>query len=128
MKVFVSAIVALSLITGFVIFAGIHSHSALSSMLERADDLPELVEETKEHSGEAAGVLSDIRKIWDRERFTLSLSISHRELDEVDFSLRSVEASIKAGDSGNYAYAVSILKERLRLLESSEHFSPYGIV
>ena len=128
MKVFISALVALALITSFVVFAGINSHSALSSMLERSDTLPDTYTNEEEHSGRITGVLSEIREIWERKRFTLSLSISHRELDEIDLSLRSLEASVAAEDVGNYADALSILKERLRLLESSEHFSPDGIV
>lgn len=127
MKVFISAIISLALITGFVVFSSVHAQTVSDAMLEQTEKLVSHVTESEDADADLE-IIGKIREIWEDERFVLSLGVSHREIDEIDLSVCSLEAALRAGDRGNVSDAAALLRERLILLKYSESFSPDGIV
>lgn len=86
------------------------------------DDLSRAVEALPDDA--ATAVLDELSGKWDKCKTWISVSVSHRETDDIDDSISQLEVHIKEKNQSAYASAVASLKCQLSRLAESETLSP----
>lgn len=127
MKIFISACAALLLTFTLVISTSVTTKHIIDDM-NREINASENLDSDNAISDNADYALRKADEIWNEHRFLLCLSISRKEADDIEISIKSTQAALESGNIGLYKVYLTALSEKLSKLAESETLSFEGIL
>ncbi len=118
MRVFISALLILLLLSAGVFANGIFLHARLCTLIDEALSLPDAVpaEETQ-----YADAMEGLTALWDRTRPLAVITVSSARIEHIDRAIDNIKAGWEAEDDAAYRQAraeLLLLLRRLRAMES----------
>lgn len=127
MKIFISACMAFLLTFTLVIYTSVSTKNIIEDMILEINTLESMITDDT-ISDDANSILQNIERKWEDHRFLLCLSISRKESDDIDISMKLTQAAFESGDIGLYKVYLTAFSEKLTKLSESETFSLEGIL
>ncbi len=118
MKVFITAVVILSLLIAGVWVNGIFLHGRLNELIDAALLLPDTVDTDVAQYAEAIGVL---QPLWEETRQITMITVSAARIEAIDRAMADLEAGWETEEDTAYRQAraeLILLLRRLRAIES----------
>lgn len=114
MKTFIVAIITLTVLITGVAFNCIYITNTVDALLSAVDALPKDAENSS---------IAILKQQWDICKNRISLTVDHKETDEIDDTISQIEVHIYEKNQSAYASAVVSLKCQLLRLAESEALS-----
>lgn len=118
MKIFITAVVILSILIGGVCANGIYLHKRLCAMIDAVLLLPDAVDADMKEYTDAIGTL---HPLWDETRPIAMITVSALRIEHIDRAIGNIKVGWEAGDDAAYREArgeLLLLLQRLRAIES----------
>lgn len=110
-----------------VIYTSVSTKNIIEDMILEINTLESMITDDT-ISDDANSILQNIERKWEDHRFLLCLSISRKESDDIDISMKLTQAAFESGDIGLYKVYLTAFSEKLTKLSESETFSLEGIL
>lgn len=115
MKSFICSLLTLAVLTAVVITNCIYVKGCAEELMSLADGL---------QYDSPSSDIARIKDRWDSCKKLISLSVDHKETDEIDDTLSKLETHAQLGALSAFASELTALKCQLQRLAESESFSP----
>ena len=126
MKSFIIACVVLGICVGYVVVLQYHVNDTIGKITDEISSFEDHLETNK--APEQLRCLDNAIDIWHGRRWSVCLSLNHREYDDIEEALLALRSAVNSCDGGNYSQSISALREKLDRLRASEKLTVEGVL
>lgn len=121
-------IIAITALVLSVSAAGIGLFSLDSSCKKLGEELDEITAAAKNNDTENAYILTEqIIELWEKEDKKISLLVDHREIDEIERTIKSLPTLARQGSMERLEEQSSVAAERVRHIRKKEKISAENV-
>ena len=118
MKSLIFSMCALILLVGIIIYNGIYIKNVTSDLIEKAENI---TYENKKSTEE-------FRKLWEENEHKICISVSHKDIDNINLALSVLEAKQKSGESDSFNEYSALLREYINEIKNKERLHIDNVV
>lgn len=121
MKALIISLILFILILALIIMQSCAVQKLTRGMLLLIDALPA-------QTGGGSKIIEELTVTWEAHKLLLSLTVSHKILDEIDYALTDLQISDETGDEFAYRRALPHLQNAVEKLRDAEGFSLQSLI